>query len=176
MDDVRQRFLHSAAQRLCRTSPSTSAYLSTQGLSTNQLGSTKDSQQSIFCGTCGSLNTKAWNIKPATSETCGKEATTRPTNARPVKRVALRRCHVCGRLSKAAFDHTPGPVKAEKLSGSKPPRDSSPIPSSTVQQAKLSSKKRAKVRKDREGLQALLNKTKSAHSSSRMTLMDFMKP
>jgi hypothetical protein len=173
MDDARDKFLQGAAQMMRIHSPSISAFLSAQRQSAREI------PDECFCLTCGAVNIKAWQIKTRQTRPVQQHCKSKEKGSRLETRFAIRRCNVCGRVSKQLLDHPPKiakPLKVEILHALQE-RKCEKVPSepSTVSQSKLNSKKRAKARKDREGLQALLDRSRSEQSSSRLTLTDLMK-
>jgi hypothetical protein len=172
MDDARNKFLRGAAQTMCASSPSTSAFLAAQRQSTREI------PEKEFCLICGAVNMKTWQIKSRKTRRAQKNKNSKEKRSRHDARFATRSCNTCGRVSKQSLEHQPRLTKQTRVDSLQklPERRVERVPSesTTVSQTKLSSKKRAKARKDREGLQALLNRSKSEHSS-RLTLTDLMK-
>jgi hypothetical protein len=173
MDDARERFLQGAAQMMRIYSPSTSAFLAAQKQSMQEI------PDEYFCLSCGAVNMKAWRIETKQTRPVQQHYKSKAKNSILGTRFAIRRCDVCSRVSKQSLDHPPKltkPPKVDPLHALQERKDYKvPSEASMVSQSKLSSKKRAKARKDREGLQALLDRSKSDRLSSRLTLTDLMK-
>ncbi|RVX67636.1 hypothetical protein B0A52_08165 [Exophiala mesophila] len=99
------------------------------------------------------------------------------------KVIKSSQCLVCRRVAKQQSEMN-GKVKRGILVTSKKTnapqatsgRDTAINPGPTpAAQPKLSSKQRAKARKDRDGLQALLNRTTQTRSQPSLSFMDMMK-
>ncbi|KIV93727.1 hypothetical protein PV10_04922 [Exophiala mesophila] len=111
----------------------------------------------------------------------GKLASDKATASTKV--VKNSQCLVCRRVTKQQSEKK-GKVKRGILAPSKKTnapqatsgRDTAINPGpAAAAQPKLSSKQRAKARKDRDGLQALLNRTTQTSSQPSLSFMDMMK-
>jgi hypothetical protein len=178
----RSSFLENAARYMFARSPSTSAHLSSESLALTSLIRDKEtSGDKAVCQSCGTIALEAWKPLPVTAVV--RQASRRISNtARPSRRIAVRRCVACGKLSKLQLEARQKPGRSKKLELTQPrpiKKALSPAPTSSAhpdQETKLSSKKRARARKDREGLRELLNKSNLGTSKSTLGLLDFMKP
>jgi hypothetical protein len=170
-----------ASKLMVGLSPSTSAHLSAEKIS---FGRSKEPPQAPTraCGGCGTLSIPGWNaptLASNTGETISHEPSS--TQKQPAQTRIRRGCKVCGRVTQV----TSAPAIKPKRH---PVRPSEPVkvraaelrkPALQVLQKapepKVSSKKRARARKDREGLQVLLNRSKAVPAKPGLGLMDFMK-
>ena len=167
MEDARQDFLGDATRLLHAAQPSLSADLHLRRVETQSINAKRNGDDHSFrCSSCGTLSLTNWHLD--TLRLGSKH-----------QRVATRKCLACNRVTKLIgtpqgktprFDKTPTaatiPVALEKLPNKSPDRPET--------NPKLSSKKRAKARKDREGLQVLLDKSRPDSDRSRLSLMDFV--
>lgn len=182
MESTRASFLEKAAHLTYTRSPSTSAHLISeqQALARSTQAVTR-SQNTDACQRCGTLATGVWKSKSATVRRTKSSSSRKPLPT-PTMRTMVRRCDACGNVAKLSIQPKvkPSPLrKVQTSSATLAAPDSHSSPSSSVRardEPKLSSKKRAKARKDRDGLQVLLNKKKPSSTTQPMTLMDFMKP
>lgn len=173
-------FLQDSARMLFLSSPSTSRHLSAQRIELVQ-SETPQRQLRVrdVCTACGTLLVSAW-----TTET--KSVTTRIRlpqngNAKPKKvrhRTTTSRCSACNRVTKDVVEVPPiprqrqtKPVVVDEMKEEAIPHEE-PV---TEQSSKVTSKKRAKARKDRQGLQALLSKSSQNKPSRSLNLTDLMK-
>lgn len=182
VDAARKRFLNQSANLLVSSSPSTSAFLSAQThtLFTSTPGNFE--QVSETCIVCGSqlnpelatdVDAKIRIQKSSAANVVGTGNTTR---------LKLQPCHTCGRTIKNRLlvqQTTSAHDQAQHL-----PAEDSKVRNSThagqnhgqSSEGRLSGKKRAKARKERQGLQALLDKSKKQSATApSLNLMDFLK-
>lgn len=182
--DARTQFLLSSAQALLLSSPSTSRYLMREGHAVGSI----DPQPSRLttengCAACGSLLLPGWTSstrmisrKMRSSRNDRSDDATTPTRV-----IKSSQCLICRRVTKQQSEMKVK-VKRGTFASSKDAtqvtsgHDISLKPSTTLAlQPKLSSKQRAKARKDRDGLQALLNRTAQTSSQPSLSFMDMMK-
>ncbi|KIW99928.1 uncharacterized protein Z518_10856 [Rhinocladiella mackenziei CBS 650.93] len=177
--DVRRRFLQNAARTVFLSSPSTSRHLLTQSVEVT-ISRTLNSRTipRKACEACGNLLLSGW--------TASSRFTTRRAkhNAKVIPPAGLRkenlhhRCSVCHRVTKEAVDPEFNPRNKKIPTATVPNKQREEAPCSNAipeKSNKSNSKKRAKARKDCEGLQALLDKSKRSKSTPSLNLMDLMK-
>jgi len=183
-------FLENAAKLLAQRSPSTSAFLGTQVIETLVTAGTQLSRKlSDCCHGCGALMVPGWTSAVASSRYLNQRASRPQSKAAIAKpRASLHRCLRCNRAAKVIKTQSSRPRRS-----SKKPMEPIALSSRELQpilepitcaskieeksEAKTNSKKRAKARKDREGLQALLSQSRTnTQPNSTFDLMDFMKP
>ena len=178
-DGLQAAFLENSSRYLAVSSPTTSAHLMTERLALNSNGeraSTKALRGNV-CNACGTLIILGWNAMMGQRQQTTSTATQK--QIRKSRRKLIQVCRVCLRETVNALAVIPNPVKATQ------PRSSASMTSNQATEAprgaskgaeKASSKQRAKARKEKSGLQALLNKSKQdSATSSTLDLMDFMK-
>jgi hypothetical protein len=94
------------------------------------------------------------------------------------RKIRSRRCSLCHRVTKDTvtvdLSHKKDARPSDKAPQERPEEVVSSDPN-IEKQNKPSGKKRAKARKDREGLQALLNNSVQTRSAPGLSLMDLMK-
>jgi hypothetical protein len=157
------------------------------------------------CTACGNLLLPGWTTKTEVAtiqvkHRPGERQRQRPQDERERDRhreakvrqlVVSRRCSFCHRVTRETADkHLRAKLNKERqsnstaaapISGEKITRNQETATADerttteTAAVAKLSSKKRARARKDREGLQALLNKSAQNKAGPSLGLMDLMK-
>lgn len=182
MEAVRVRFMEKAAHLSYTRSPSTSAHLLVEKQALMRSSPTSMRSQSVqACQRCGTIALSVWKPQRAVAKST-KKSSRRKSPAKHMIKTVVRRCDACGRVAKLSIDpkaQLPRSLKVRDslsvLAGS----EFHSFPSSNFQpreEPRLSSKKRAKARKDREGLQAMLHKQKPKLAAGQMTFMDFMKP
>ncbi|EHY54055.1 hypothetical protein HRR83_004703 [Exophiala dermatitidis] len=182
--ELRTKFLHNSARMILLSSPSTSRYLAHQSVELDYAQSTKSSSSAeTVCAACGNLLLPGWtaSTRIVTRTTATTSKTTSRSNNR--KKILSRRCATCQRISKQVADisvdarrrrRTPAASVSEHRHMDVVPAES-PAESAPEKTTKTSSKKRAKARKDREGLQALLNKSAQNKTGPSLNLMDLMR-
>ena len=183
-DALRRVFLENSSRYLAVSSPSTSAHLMAERLALNiddGRAATKDLYDYI-CVACGTLMIIGWNAVTRQSQqrTTSK---TRKCERRGRHNNFAQTCQVCHRETITVLhfekDATKTATKTArpKSKASIPPTQATENPLNVSKGAeKTSSKQRAKTRKEKSGLQALLSKSRQiAASSSTLSLMDLMK-
>jgi RNAse P Rpr2/Rpp21/SNM1 subunit domain len=170
-------FLESSSQYLAASTPSTSAHLMTERLAL--LSEDEQKQKDILrhnvCSACGTATTLGW-----TATTARQTRSTRRQVGGRKERIIVCVCLVCHRESVTTLPVAPKAVKTAQAKSMEPMSSrmevrTSPTISEKIENA--SNKRRAKTRKEKSGLQALLNKSKQiTTASSTLDLMDFMKP
>ena len=177
---TRVDFLQASARILFLSSPSTSRHLSFQGLELADLQTPSGAYQSReACSACGNLLTPGWTSRTkAVTRLLKRRQVTRPEKEQARGKTISKQCQVCLRTSRETRILQLDTRKRQ----SRPSADfrkpvEEPIQDQPVveKSSKVSSKKRAKARKDREGLQALLNKSTQNKPSPSLNLMDLMK-
>ncbi|KAL2416669.1 hypothetical protein ABEF95_015052 [Exophiala dermatitidis] len=183
--ELRTKFLHNSARMILLSSPSTSRYLAHQSVELDYAQSTKSSSSAEnVCAACGNLLLPGWtaSTRIVTRITASRSKTT-PRSNNDRKKILSRKCITCQRVSKQVADISVGarrrrPTSAASVSDRRHmdvvPAES-PAESAPEKTTKTSSKKRAKARKDREGLQALLNKSAQNKTGPSLNLMDLMR-
>lgn len=182
MESARASFLRKAAHLTNSRSPSTSAHLVAERQALTRSSQACAPPQRLYeCQRCGTFAISIWKAKSATIKSSKKSSSRKPL-AEPSTRTVVRRCSACGNVAKLLTDRKVKSARSLKVQLSPPtlavpePRAS---PTSSIQirdEPKLSSKKRAKARKDREGLQVLLNRRRPSSVTPQMSLTDFMRP
>ena len=183
MESARASFLKKAAYLTNAQSPSTSAhFLAERQALTRSAQACTPSQSLNECQRCGTFAISIWKAaKPAIIES-SKKSSSRKLLAKPSTQTVIRRCSACGNIAKLSIDRKVKPARSLKVERA-PPASAVPKPrasaTSSIQirdEPKLSSKKRAKVRKDREGLQMLISRKGPSSTTPQMSLTDFMRP
>ncbi|ETN41711.1 uncharacterized protein HMPREF1541_03647 [Cyphellophora europaea CBS 101466] len=182
MDKAKVDFLNHASQQLCLSSPSTSAYLS-MNLDL-QFNNQTNQTRTRSCKSCGTSNAAGFTSEENISISARAQSKGQRKRSQQDRLATwTSHCLICGRNTKHSFTARAKPASSMKgalpIKASQEPLSPAPTTVGLNPQAshepKLSSKKRAKARKDREGLQALLNKTKLAAVPSKLSFMDLMK-
>jgi len=179
---LRRRFLQESATRMFLASPSTSRHLSAEDMELRKIDPDQaDPPASARCQACGSLLVPDWT---ATTKLFSRPTRKTPpqsavTEAASSTRRLVRRCKSCHRFTK---QQTTGVIKPRgwrqpAAMGVRQSRieESPPKEGKARSGPNVSSKKRAKARRDREGLQALLDRSKATKPSAALSLMDLMK-
>lgn len=170
-------FLDESSRNLAAAAPSTSAHLMTQRLALLSEDERKPANilRHNVCSACGTLTALGW-----TARTARKSRSTQQQfkGKKPHKMIQV--CLVCDRETVTDLHMAPKAVKTaqSKSTGamSSRPEPGTPLAISDTGE-KASSKRRAKTRKEKSGLQALLNQRKqTTTASSTLDLLDFMKP
>ena len=179
-EKLRRSFLESSSQYLAVSSPSTSAHLMTERLALtidDERTATKVLRNKA-CNACGTLVILGWNA--ITTRSPQKISATTRKRARRGRRALVQACKVCHRETITALHIEAGAANAaqpkRKVSISATQAIETPL-NGNKKAEKTSSKQRAKTRRDKSGLQALLTKSKQQTPASFATLdlMDFMK-
>jgi len=176
-DGLQAAFLENSSRYLAISSPSTSAHLMTEriALSTDgERAATKDLRDNV-CNACGTLVVFGWNAAMGHGHKLHGSTMQRPIRKR--QRRLIQVCQVCHRETVIAWNAVKGgqPTSSPSTTSKHPVE----APATMNKGAeKTSGKQRAKARKEKSGLQALLNKSKQTSASSstfKLDLMDFMK-
>lgn len=178
--NIRERFLQDAAASLSGPSPTSAEHLRRNALLIQALkdGMSQPSPSDI-CPACGSLDIDSREVEVESKRKTSLHGGPATTTEAAVRKLHVRRCRKCSRSVKHAVETAvPGPrkrtaeVQAEE---EQPPTIDISSVHPQLPGAKASSKRRAKERKDREGLKAMMSKPKdkSDHASG-FSLMDFM--
>lgn len=193
-------YLKSASEYLAFSSPSTSAYLGSERVAL-MLDPRKDRKNVLrdrkalrdqLCTACGTLTIIGWTaaLKRGKEDLKRSKLKVQKLSGRKTTKHS-RIIHVCGSCHSEMVTIMPTSTKlAHALPTRKPlvtttaSKAQTPVEvpvqqpeSLSVASEKMSSKQRAKARKEKSGLQALLAKSKQSAtaSSSTFNLMDFMK-
>ncbi|KAI1614890.1 hypothetical protein EDD37DRAFT_630495 [Exophiala viscosa] len=180
MQETRIGFLQESARMLFLSSPSTSRYLSAQR---NEVVLSGTARKRVrikgACTACGSLLVPAWtsDTKAVTGKVKrGTDGTSKPDELR--NRVVSSRCSTCNRITKDVVKVQLTSRKSLTKPFALQAKQEEAVPHEELvaeQPSKVTSKRRAKARKDREGLQALLSKSAQNKPSRGLNLMDLMK-
>ncbi len=198
--NARTNFLENAARTLFLSGPSTSRHLLSQSVELTHVTPTphRGNTPKDACTACGNLLLPGWTTKTEVTTIKskkyhqGRERQRRTTDQREGKvdtqqLVVSRQCSFCHRITRKVADKHLQPKNKERqpvrtaeapAPGGKTTMDnqgSATAEKAADTAAKLSSKKRARARKDREGLQALLNKSAQNKAAPSLGLMDLMK-
>ncbi len=176
---LRSNFLEAAARTLFLSAPAISRTLmrETEELHTTILAVSVENKH--CCTTCGSILVPPWTAetKFATKKMkIGKAGRDRKLFRR--SKVRAQRCSICHRVTKTTIMFDPGARRGRDKSPSVHENHSNDAPSldATMERTnKTTSKKRAKARKDREGLQTLLNNSVQTRAAPSLNLMDLMR-
>lgn len=167
------------------SSPSTSRHLQSQSTElAHSLPSLKTLPRSReACTACGNLFAPGWTTETTITPRVGRRRQrTTPQKALVRSKLVSNLCLVCHRttrevgvfkvdIGKRQSKSSKTPAIASAASTEKTSLDKSVV----EQPAKTSSKRRAKARKDREGLQALLSKSAQNKPAPSLSFMDLMK-
>lgn len=176
---LRHSFLQQSAQMLFLSTPAISRQLMCES---HELGgalsiATPNNEKNV-CSSCGTFLLPQWTMertfRTKKVESRGKN---HPRKSRRSK-VLSQRCSTCYRVTKntASLVLNVRSRREKSLEITHEPHGELPPPVPTTDRASKScSKKRAKTRKDREGLQALLKKTEQTNITPNLNLMDLMK-
>jgi hypothetical protein len=194
MERLRRQHLLAGAELLLGSSPSTSAFLATQ---CGQLIPDQNSEhaarshESGFCQSCGTIQIPGVTVRTSRVVPQGRTLNVRTAVRGNVSK--QRRCRVCRRYLPMKSAHQKTKLGAfniqaiPQLATIKTAPAASPAPvmqtsdtsqataSKPLQEGKASSKQRAKARKDRAGLQALLGKSTTAPLRPGLSFADFLK-
>jgi endogenous inhibitor of DNA gyrase (YacG/DUF329 family) len=182
MQGVQGSFLEEAGRHVYARSPSTSAYLISERLALSRLS--KEHQQmkhSDLCQRCGTLALGAWKMRPIASGLLRDESVASASAARNRRQTAIRKCCRCGNVSSIQVDSPHKPSRSRSMQQRTVELQQAEEPaqrrtrSPTRQETKVSSKKRAKRRKDFQGIQALVSRASAKSSHTALDLMDLMK-
>jgi ribonuclease MRP protein subunit SNM1 len=176
-EKLQAAFLEKSSYTLAVSAPSTSAYLMTERLALmpeNDREPTKFPRHEM-CRACGTVTTLGW-----TATTARRTGSTKQQHRGRRERKIIQVCLVCHRETVNALPIVPKAAKRSQTQSIEPVSSKIELgtpPTVNDIAEKTSSKRRAKTRKEKSGLQALLNKNKqSPNPSPTLDLMDFMKP
>ncbi|KAK5059889.1 hypothetical protein LTR84_009772 [Exophiala bonariae] len=174
---LRARFLQNSSDALFLSSTSTSRYLRAQGAQSEHF---KDTRK-ISCSACGSHLLPGWTTTISLARGKPKSAPKlKGREAKPQQKIRYLKCEVCHRVNKdtvtyplktktkTMFSNVVGPTVQQAAQPGLEPVPEKPTKT-------LSSKQRAKARKDREGLQSLLNRSSQNKTTQGLSLMDLMR-
>jgi hypothetical protein len=179
--ELRRMFLENAARNLFALTPATSKQLMLEhhevGFSTSAYASP---EMCAYCSACGSILLPQWTMD--ITFTTKQIKIIRKVGGEKILRSKIRsqRCRKCRRITRTRVQipHNRNKSKPELVKAPQTGQeeitslDAGPETETT---SKQSSKKRAKGRKDREGLRALLNKSVQSRTAPSLNLTDLMK-
>ena len=176
-DGLQAAFLENSSRCLAISSPSTSAHLMTEriALSTDSEHAAAKGLRDNVCNACGTLMVLGWNTTIGHGHKLCSSTMQRPIQKGRRRWILV--CQVCHRETVTALNAVKGgqPTSSPSTTSKHPVE----APATMNKGAeKTSGKQRAKARKEKSGLQALLNKSKQTSASSstfKLDLMDFMK-
>lgn len=175
---AREKFLSRAAGLLHESDQPLADRCRHNCLSLQTLGGTSTPKASEgSCPACGCLDIEEREVFIRQATKCPPDKTAAPTTSQPKHKLVLRVCRRCSRTVKQrlAINTTKRLVPGPSLSTLPVQERQGATITSVSQAAKISSKKRAKERKEKEGLKAMLDKNReSAKAPSSFSLMDFM--
>lgn len=196
MDLARSRFLREASHQLFQADSSTSAHLSAEQLGLQSgIKGIKAEKDLRCCKACGTIwiSGLSMDLKMATLRRKGKQPKVPAQQICAPATTISAVCLACGKstrqVSQGKLRSSTSKKARSTASGrtmplsnpavhKEPPAGAAAVqPSQATSQPepKLSSKQRAKARKDRDGLQALLNRSRPDQPSTKLSLKDFMK-
>lgn len=177
-------FLQDAANSIAMDSPSTASYLASESIQLElangpQNKALPDHQRQTSCTACGNVFIPGWNCSIVRGD----------RGAAPYQSKNFQRCTIVYHCQACYHRSTfclPSPKRVNANTREKDARRSTILdldtkhqssPNSIAAPTKTSSKKRAKSRKEKAGLQSLLGKSKEeARTSPQLNLMDLMMP
>lgn len=180
--DIRSQFLYSSAQALFLSSPSTSQHLLRERVQMDREDNKIiPDKMGHVCLACGNFLLSGWTTSTKLVSR-GKKSTANINKRAPeTSRVISKylKCSTCGRTTKQRSEVRVNKQRA-RHGQAEPPNLDTKAPAVVADikpttPSKLTSKQRAKARKDREGLQALLGRTSQTAPTPRLNLMDMMK-
>lgn len=174
---AREKFLLQASALLKDSSPTIAQQSRLDLLSLQRLaGSDSRKGPEKTCQACGSDDIESQKVKAELAKQ-SKSQRTLDTSSSMCPQIAIHKCRKCSRTSKEKLTiiAVPSVPKIDNPSGELSKSGSIDGNNRTLKVQKTSSKKRAKERKDHEGLRAILNKrVDGSQSSNTFNLMDFM--
>ncbi|CAF9917648.1 hypothetical protein IMSHALPRED_003710 [Imshaugia aleurites] len=192
--EAKLRFLHASGHLYAATAPATSAQLMLQRqveLAGNARPRSKD-ESSSSCRACGTVLIPGWTSQTsrvakaaskANSLKAGsKKHTRRKISPLPEKYVRVK-CLACHRFEDTLLQESKTNSNSEKIKATSQATSSDAMPkldpeSSTLDKTSKASKRRERARKNKSGLQAILDKSKApapASSGFGLDLLDLMK-
>ncbi|EXJ55355.1 hypothetical protein A1O7_08282 [Cladophialophora yegresii CBS 114405] len=180
--NLRVKFLQQSAFNLFLSTPATSRQLMRESQALGHEASSQlPNRGQLVCAACGTILLPQWTMKSkirAKRTRRGRKG----LNHEKVTRQKVRShcCSLCDNVTKNVIAIASSPRKDKKQPAAAAPAQSSlenimraePVLESNT---KSTSKKRAKARKDREGLQALLHKSAQTKTPPSLNLLDLMK-
>lgn len=176
--EIRERFLSEASATLQDSAPSSARQLRINLKGTQELtGRDKPTVQAESCPACGDTRLESRTVKTIENIKQNIQRLSRTTGSSQSSELVISKCQTCLRSTKTLQDaplKTPSQEQGIRSSKTSVNRSNNPQADGAKVQ-KTSSKKRAKERKSRQGLQTLLgkgnDKTESSHT---FNLLDFM--
>lgn len=181
---LKTAFLQEAAKSITITSPSTAAYLGSESIQ-QALASEPHNKvfteplRQTFCTACGSVFVPGWNC----SIIRGNKGSATDKLKTIQRRTIVYHCQACYHRTTfrvPSIERLDSKIKAKNVSRSTILDVDAKLSVSSnpgIVLAKASSKKRAKVRREKAGLRSLLKKSKEeAATSPQFNLMDLMMP
>lgn len=174
---LRARFLQSSSDALFLSSISTSRHLETQRTQLMLSNGTRTDS----CAACGNLLLPGWTtifgLAPVKSSSAAKTRGGREESRRKIRHL---RCGACCRVTKETVTYSlntrkKGVIPTVKAPSDQPVVQSGPELPPEKSTKTMSSKQRAKARRDREGLQSLMNRSSQNRSTPALNLLDLMR-
>lgn len=173
---IRQRFLEQASESLQERSFSSADVCRHDAILLHRQGNASKSKSVRHCcPACGSLSIEEKHV-PAMRKGASKPG--KPADGAE-QFVLLRKCRICSRTAKILKSPSSEPKSQPPTMRLSTTEDISTAvkgdaTTENASGARTSSKKRAKERRNREGLRAMLDKNQNAAKSPGFSLMDFM--
>lgn len=174
---LRAQFLQSSSDALFLSSPSTSRYMRAQGAQTEHF---KD-RRHANCSACGSPLLPGWTTTTSLARVNLKSAAkSKSRQEESRQKVRYLKCEICHRVNKDTVTYpfktkNKGVISDEIAPAVKEAVQPGPEPVAGKSTKTMSSKQRAKARRDREGLQSLLNRSSQNKATPGLSLMDLMR-
>lgn len=175
----RERFLQRAAETLSSSSPTSAEQFRRDALLLR--GSREDTHQlalSECCPACGSIGVESRHVDVKGKRGQPSSAASAAGPGAQARKLLTRECRRClrsvkqyGAAARATSSRQTAQIPVIEMEA---PATDRPATASSLSGTKVSSKKRAKERKDREGLKATMDKSKDKSSAPGFSLMDFM--
>ncbi|KIW63845.1 hypothetical protein PV04_08817 [Phialophora macrospora] len=177
--NLRLRFLRQSALESFLTTPATSRQLMRESQELgHEISSHAPHRGEGVCTACGNILLPQWTVRTKITAKQARRDRGGVKAERVMRRmVRSQRCSFCGSVTKDAISIGTNHRKEEKQSAvaTHPSENKMSADTPLENTNKSTSKKRAKARKDREGLQALLKKSVQTKTSPGLSLMDLMK-
>ncbi len=199
---ARLKFLDASAHHYSTLAPATSAHLMLERMTVateNEIAPPKGADPNVACGACGTIRIPGWTSRITINDRSKSKVSSKTKKRRssatvkcPAEKHVVVECLTCHRKTTTPMQSsrghrfgrprihnaasTSGTISAEPALLSAPKVGNQVQISPNPVSVNISSKKRAKTRKQ-SGLQAMLDKSKGTGSSSGFgfDLMDFMK-
>ncbi|OCT44560.1 hypothetical protein CLCR_06346 [Cladophialophora carrionii] len=179
---LRVRFLQQSACNLFLSTPGTSRQLMRESQELGHEVSSRVANRGQFvCAACGTILLPQWTVRSTirtNKSTAGRKDLKNGKVTR--RKVCSQRCSLCDHVTKDVISIASSPQKEKKQPAAAAAAQSSSenvmsADTSLESTSKSTSKKRAKARKDREGLQALLHRSAQTKNPPSLNLLDLLK-